>query len=211
VIHLVREAAGEPEGTLVLLHGRGVDERDLFPLLDVFDSRRRLTGITVGAPLRLPPGPGKHWYVVERVGFPDPETFQATYAELTRFLDEELALDWSRTVIGGFSMGAVMSYAVGLGPERPVPAGVLATSGFIPTVEGWEPDLESRPHLPVAIAHGSADPVISVEFARAARDRLQAPGLPVLYRESDGMGHTIDPRMVPELAEWVQARVHAPA
>lgn len=211
MIHLVREAAGEPEGTLVLLHGRGVDEGDLYPLLDVFDSQRRLTGITVGAPLRLPPGPGKHWYVVEHVGFPHPQTFRRTYAELTQFLDDELALDWSRTVIGGFSQGAVMSYAVGLGPGRPVPAGILALSGFIPTVESWEADLEGRSGLPVAIAHGSADPIISVEHARVARDRLEAAGLPVLYRESERMGHTIDPRVVPELAAWVQARVAAPA
>ena len=75
-------------------------------------------------------------------------------------------------MLGGFSMGAVMSYALGLGADRPVPGGILAFSGFIPTTEGWEPGLEQRRGLPVFIAHGSRDPVIEVEFARDAERGL---------------------------------------
>ena len=37
--HLTRPSRGEPEGLLVLFHGRGADERDLFPLLDALDPR----------------------------------------------------------------------------------------------------------------------------------------------------------------------------
>ncbi len=44
-------------------------------------------------------------------------------------------------MLGGFSMGAVMSYAMGLGAGRPAPCGILAFSGFIPTVEDWQPEL----------------------------------------------------------------------
>ena len=62
-----------------------------------------------------------------------------------------------------------MSYALGLGKGRPRPAALLALSGFIPTVDGWEPDLEP-PFPPIAIVHGTYDPVIPVEFARGARD-----------------------------------------
>ena len=207
MIHVVREAAGEAAGTLVLLHGRGADEHDLLPLLDVLDRRRRLRGITVGAPLTMAPG-GKHWYAVHRIGFPDPETFAATYAELTAFLDDELALDWSRTVVGGFSQGGVMAYALGLGTARPVPAGVLAMSSFLPRFEDglWEPDFASRPQLPVAHVHGEQDAVIGVEFGRDARDRVEAAGLPMLYREFPG-GHHVDPRLLVPLGDWVADRV----
>ena len=72
-----------------------------------------------------------------------------------------------------------MSYALGLAGERPVPAGILAFSGFIPTVEGWQPDLASRADLPVFIAHGRADPIMDVGFARRAHELLDAAGLPV--------------------------------
>lgn len=195
LVHRVRDAAGPAAGTVVLLHGRGADEHDLFGLFDVLDPDKRLTGITVGAPLRLPPG-GKHWYVVPRVGFPEPQTFGHSYAALATLLDDELGLDWSRTVVGGFSQGTVMSYALGLGAGRPRPAGILAQSGFIPTVDGWEADLESRRGMPVRITHGTLDPVISVDFARDARDRLTKAGLAVAYEET-AMAHTIDPRTLP--------------
>ena len=117
LVHRVREPAGEPEGALILNHGRGADENDLFGLLDQLDPERRLLGVTTGAPLTgIPPG-GRHWYLVPRVGYPDPVTFAGSYAQLTEFLDgllDERGIGWDRTVIGGFSMGAVMSYAVGL-------------------------------------------------------------------------------------------------
>jgi phospholipase/carboxylesterase len=208
LVHVVRESAGEPAGALVLLHGRGADEHDLAPVLDVLDPDRRLAGLTPGAPLPGPGG-GRWWYQVPRVGFPDPATFHATYAQLTSFLDDWLkgrGIPWERTIIGGFSMGCVMSYAVGLGPSRPSPAGILAMSGFIPTVERWEAELDSRAGLPVFITHGARDPVISVEFARDARERLEAAGVGVEYHEHGG-GHHIDPRIAPLMAGWARARM----
>jgi phospholipase/carboxylesterase len=192
---LERPAAGEPAGALVLLHGRGADEHDLLPLLDALDPERRLHGYTPRAPLSLPPG-GAHWYAVPRVGYPDPETFRVGYGELTGWFDA-LPFSADRIVLGGFSQGAVMSYALGLGKGRPRTAALLAMSGFIPTVEGWEPDL-SPPFPPIAIMHGTHDPVISVEFARQARATLEAAGAEVLYRESP-IEHWIDPAWIAEL------------
>jgi phospholipase/carboxylesterase len=205
---LYRPAAGEPEGALVLLHGRGADERDLFPLLDMLDPERRLLGATARGPLSLPPG-GAHWYVVRRVGYPDTETFNSTYSELAGWLDELLAehgIPPERTVLGGFSQGSVMAYALGLGPERPRPAGILALSGFLPRVEGFELDLAKAAALPVAIGHGTHDPVIAVEFGREARDRLMEAGARVTYRESP-MPHTIDPAFLSELPAWLREAV----
>jgi phospholipase/carboxylesterase len=207
LVQLVRESAGEPAGALVLLHGRGTDEHDLEPVLDALDPERRLVGLTPGAPLPGPGG-GRWWYRVPRVGYPDPQTFHATYEQLTGFLDgwlQERGIDWSHTVIGGFSMGCVMSYATALGPARPSPAGILAMSGFIPAVEGWEPELEPRRDLPVFITHGVRDPVISVEFARDARERLETAGLAVEYHEHGG-GHHLDPRTLPLMTDWIAQR-----
>ena len=103
-------------------------------------------------------------------------------------------------------MGAVMSYATGLGPDRPTPAGIMALSGFVPTVEGFELELDRARELPVAIAHGTADPVISVEFGRDARRRLEEAGAEVMYRESP-MPHTIDPAVVPGLRVWLAGAI----
>ena len=186
--HLIRDADGEPEGALILNHGRGTSEHDLFGLLDELDPERRLVGVTPGAPITgIPPG-GRHWYHVPRVGYPDPETFASSYSALCEFCDDflyERGLGWDRAVVGGFSMGAVMSYAVALGEGRPSPAGIIALSGFIPTVEGWEPRLEDRAGLPVFIHHGRNDPIISVDFGRDAARLLQSAGLDVDYLETD--------------------------
>jgi len=205
----LREPAGAPAGALILNHGRGADENDLFGLLEALDPERRLLGVTTGAPwIGIPPG-GRHWYVVERVGFPHPETFGRAYEALAGRLDSLLAergIDWSRAVVGGFSQGAAMSYSLALGENRPVPAALAAMSAFIPEVAGWSPELGSRSQLPVYIHHGAADPVISVELARAARERLESGGLGVAYRETSA-GHWLPPEIVEELREFVGAAV----
>jgi phospholipase/carboxylesterase len=202
-----RPADGEPQGLLVLHHGRGADDRDLLPLGDVLDSERRLHVVAPRAPLTLPGLPGYHWYVVPRVGYPDPETFHASYRQLAEFHDEHwgrTGIGPERTVLGGFSMGSVTSYALGLGADRPAPAGILAFSGFVPVVDGWEPDLAGRPGLRVFTAHGRGDPIISVDFGRRARDLLQAGGLELEYHESDA-GHTIEPAHVPAAVAWLRS------
>lgn len=203
----VRPAAGEPEGALVLLHGRGADELDLFPLLDLFDPARRFVAATPRAPLALPPG-GWHWYEFMQVGRPEPSTFYAVYPRVTAWLDEFLAthgVPSERLVLGGFSQGGVMTYALGLGEGRPRPAALIALSSFVPTVEGFELDL-TPPLPPVAMGHGTLDPVIPVEFGRAARVLLEEAGADVLYREYP-LPHTIDPAFARELREWIDGHV----
>jgi phospholipase/carboxylesterase len=205
--HLVRPAAGEPEGALILMHGRGTSEHDLHPLLDILDPKRRLVGYAPGGPLSLPPG-GRHWYVVPRVGYPDPDSFFASLGRLEEFVDAT-GLPPDKIVLGGFSQGTAMAYALGLSAGRPRPAGIIALSGFIPAVPGWEADLPSRAGMPVAIGHGTRDPIIPVEFARDARDRLQAAGLDVTYHESP-IPHTIDPRFLATLPDLVGRATGAP-
>lgn len=197
---LVRPAAGEPEGALVLLHGRGADEHDLFPLLDALDPERRLAGYTPRGPLALPPG-GAHWYRLGGIPTPDPATFFPTFELAAGWLDA-LPFPPERIVLGGFSQGAVMSWALGLGAGRPRPAAIVALSGFIPEVEGFALDLAGLDGYRVAIGHGSLDPVIAAEWSRAARAALEAAGADVTYRESP-LPHTIDPRFLPELRAFI--------
>jgi phospholipase/carboxylesterase len=96
-----------------------------------------------------------------------------------------------------------MSYALALGGDRPAPAGVLAFSGFIPTVDGWRAQLDDRSGVRAFIAHGRNDPVIDVEFARSAREQMLAGGLDVDYHEFAG-GHEIDPSHIPAATAWLR-------
>jgi len=148
--------------------------------------------------------------VLGELGYPPPETFLPSYTQASSLL-EKLALETGippeRTVLGGFSQGAMMSYALGLGADRPRPAGIVALSGFVPTVEGFELDLE-RPLPPIAIGHGTFDPVIGVEWGRRAKDLLEGAGADVLYRESP-LPHTVDPTFLQALQPWVRSAVPA--
>ena len=188
----------------MLLHGRATDEHDLVTLLDELDPNRRLIGVTPRGPLSLPPG-GAHWYKVRSVGFPGAETFLPTYERLTGWFDtlpDALDVPLERTVLGGFSQGAVMAYALGLGEGRPRPAALIALSGFIPTVDGFALGLDDVDGYPVAIGHGRFDPIIEARFGRDARDRLEDAGADVLFRESP-VAHTLDEDFLPDLKEFV--------
>jgi phospholipase/carboxylesterase len=194
-------ATGEAEAALVLFHGRGADENDLFPLLDALDPERRLHGYTPRGPLALPPG-GAHWYALGGIPTPDPSTFWPTFERASAWLD---SLPYERVVLGGFSQGAVMSYALGLARGRPRPAAILAFSGFVPSVDGLELDLGPEPPLPpVAIGHGSYDPIIPVEFGRRARGLLVDAGAGVLYREYP-LPHAIEPGFLEDVQLWLRS------
>lgn len=209
----VREPDGDPEGALVLNHGRGADENDLYPLLDELDPERRLLAVTTGAPLRgVPPG-GRHWYVVERIGYPHRETFAYSLGILAAKVDgllEQHGVGHDRTVYGGFSQGTVMSWVLALDRTRPKPAGVIALSGFIPVVEGFDPDPFSRKDMRAYIHHGANDPVIVADFGRDAARQLREAGIDVTYEETDA-GHWLPPEIVPRLRDFVAEVVPSPA
>jgi phospholipase/carboxylesterase len=209
LVTVERPAAGDPDGLLVLHHGRGTDEGDLIGLADALDPARRLRVVSARGPLRVPGWPGHHWYLVSKVGYPDRASFDAARAALAELHDElweEGDVGPGRTVLAGFSMGAVMSHAMGWSGGRPAVAGVLAFSGFVPTVAGWRPSLGDRTGTRAFLAHGTLDPVIEVGFGRAARDLLVAGGIDVTYRESEVV-HTIDPATIPLAAEWLATTV----
>jgi phospholipase/carboxylesterase len=136
--------------------------------------------------------------------------FMSSFHAASEFLDglaAETAIPPDRTVLGGFSQGSVMSYALALAAGRPRPAGLIALSGFLPTVEGLEYDLEP-PFPPIAIGHGTLDPVIGVEWGRRAKELLEDAGAEVLYREYP-LPHTVDPSFLAELRPWLERAVPA--
>jgi phospholipase/carboxylesterase len=200
----IRPAAGDAEGALVLLHGRGADENDLYPLLDVLDPERRLLGVTPRAPLALPPG-GRHWYHLAGIPTPHPETFHAAIPLLDALL-ADLPVPFERVILGGFSQGTVITWALTLGPDRPPPAAVIALSGFLPRIDDWPLDPSRLAGVPVAIAHGTLDPVIPVEFGHEARAALEGGGARVTWSESP-VPHTVDPEWIPALRRLVASAV----
>ena len=201
--HRLRPAARDAEGALVLLRARRGRER---PVPADRPSRSRGDAARRGAPWTAFASARRRALVaVREIGYPDPDSFLRTYDLVARWLDafaDESGIPPERTVLGGFSQGAVMTYSLGLGAGRPHPAALVCLSGFMPTVPGFSLDLEP-PLPPVAIGHGAFDPVIAVEWSRQARETLTAAGADVLYREAP-VPHTIDPSFLRELRPWLR-------
>jgi phospholipase/carboxylesterase len=204
-----RAAAGEPAGLLVLHHGRGADENDLLPLAEALDPKRRLQVALPRGPVPAEGGNGWRWYEVPEPGKPDLDSFRQgcrLLADLHDELWQRTGVPPERTVLGGFSMGSAMSYALGLAADRPAPAGILAFSGFLPRFADWQPQGEGQPL--VFISHGARDQVIDVAHGREAAERLRQAGLEVEYHESQA-AHHIDPRTIPEAAAWLAGALPA--
>jgi phospholipase/carboxylesterase len=203
--HAMRPPAGDPAGAIILLHGPGATEHDPLALLEVLDPKKRLGAVCPRGTMNVPGAIGYQWYIDREPGYPQRDTFEQTYMVLSEWLDvfaEQSGIPPERTVLGGFSQGAAMAWALAIGQGRPKPGGLIAISGFIPRVSDFEPDDANLAGLPVAICHGENDPKVPVSHARTARDRAQAAGADVFYRESD-VPHIMDPRVIPDVASWL--------
>lgn len=207
----LRLPKGPPQGALVLLHGFGTDENDLFDLGDLLDLHRQLLVATPRGPLSM--GWGAAWYPTIPASESDPqapgEPFSAALQALQAWLGELLAqhgLQHRHAVLGGFSQGSVMALAVALSPAAPALGGVLAFSAWLPKAAGYTPDLSRAGGLPVFYSHGTLDNRMPVRWARAARLALETAGAALSYHEFAG-GHTIDDQELARAQRWLQRRL----
>jgi phospholipase/carboxylesterase len=196
-------AGSGPHPGLLLLHGRGADERDLLPLGPEIDSRL----FTVAARGPLPfVNNGYAWYGLAPggVGYPELASLSTSLALLDEFLDEIVSsypIDPKRLYIAGFSMGGAMAAALALlHPERI--SGAMILSSYLPLHADLPYHLEQANGHPFFQAHGEYDPVIPVSFARETRDFLLTTPVTLTYREYP-MAHQISGAELSDLQTWL--------
>lgn len=208
LIHRVRPASvgTAPYPALLLLHGLGSNEDDLFMLASQIDPR--FTAISARAPQPYQWG-GYMWWNIdqESAGLGGPG-IEASIGLLDRFLTEVIAaydLDPARIYAGGFSQGAAMAGAYALlNPDRV--AGAIMASGFLPPdSDGRYRTAEAAGH-PFFQAHGTADPVVSITYARMTRDFLETTPVDLTYREYP-MGHEVSLDEMLDLQRWLDGVV----
>jgi phospholipase/carboxylesterase len=200
---------GRPPPLLVLLHGIGADENDLFPLAQRLDPR--FTVVSLRAPHRY--HQGWAWFHIDfqpgGTVVPDVAQARATLADLLRWLQAEpgrLGTDPRCTFLLGFSQGAMMSLGV-LRSEPERLAGVVALSGR-PSEELFEPRAarEAIAAVPLLVAHGTLDDVLPIAQGRSTRDAFASLSRDFTYREFP-IGHAISEEEMALVAAWLSARL----
>jgi phospholipase/carboxylesterase len=209
LLHTAHVPAGEgPFPTILALHGWGASAHDLLGLAPVLHGGQALVLCPQG-PLALQVAPGMlgyGWFPIDTGRPPDAGAFAKGADAVRAFLDaaiERYPVDRRKLVLLGFSQGGVLAYDLALRePERF--AGLVALSSWLPDAlaEGATRQ-PAHARLPTLVVHGTRDPLIPVDRARASRDRLLALGVPTTYREYE-MEHEIRPEALRAVVEWLE-------
>ena len=208
--------------TVVLMHGFGAPGDDLVPLAQYIAAPARF--VFPAAPLALGGmyGPGRAWWPLDLVkleaelrsgGLRDrrsevPEGMPAVREQISRLLDElpkQLGTDPARTVLGGFSQGAMLAVDVALHREV-APTAVVALSATLLAEAEWLPRMARLAGVPVFQSHGRHDPLLPFAISEALRDHLRTAGAKLEWHEFAG-GHEIPPRVLEALGAFLTARV----
>ena len=210
--HLVRPSSITTGNapTLIMLHGYGSDENDLFSFAS--ELPEELLIISARAPYNLNPQ-GHAWYAItfdsDQGKFSDDEQAKESREAISNFIDEVIAnypVDKENISLLGFSQGTILSYAVALSEPSKF-KNIIALSGYINTgiiTPGF--DKNDFSNLSIYASHGSQDQVIPVSWARKAPELLKDLGIDHTYSEFP-VGHGVAPQNFMELKKWLKDRL----
>lgn len=223
------DGAGGGDGpVVVLLHGFGAPGDDLVPLGAALGLPRDVRFVFPAAPLSFSMGFGESraWWMIDMerlqrammlgqardLSGEDPEGLAPARERLVALLDDAerlLGAAPERTVLGGFSQGAMLSCDVALRTGRPL-AGLVLLSGTLLAASAWQPRMAARAGLRVFMSHGRQDPLLPFSGSARLRDLLVEAGLGVEFVEFRG-GHEIPGGVLARLQAFLRGLVAAPA
>lgn len=195
---------------VVLLHGRGSDERDLPPVGEAIAPGATI--VTPRAPFPGAPwgyGGGWAWYRYLGGTTPEPESFVAGQEALAAFLDDlptRLGRPVPTLVLGGFSQGGTSSLAFALRHPGRV-QGVVVFSGFLADHPSVVASPETLRGTPIWWGHGTADGAIPFEHAEAGWAALRAAGADLTATPYPGLGHSIVQQELLSAKAWLRSTV----
>jgi len=191
--------------TILALHGRGSNERDLIGLASYLPSD--LLWVSPRGPFPL--GPDSYeWFQLVQIGKPEPERLANAVETLDQFIDEIIGsypVDEDQLYLLGFSQGTVVSLSYTVSHAQKI-AGVIAQSGYLPHESGLKFDDAVVKGKPFMLTHGIQDPMLPVDWARRSRDTLQKLGADVEYDEFN-MGHNVTAESLDVIAAWLEKQL----
>lgn len=210
--YLVREPkiASENPPLLIMLHGVGSNEQDLFSFAPQIDDRF----LVVSARGPITQGPGSYkWYDVDfssgkpAINAEQAEKSRQTLLEFIGQLAEKHQFDSTRVFFCGFSQGAIMSFSVGLTRPDKV-RGIAAFSGRV--LKEVQPLIAAKDqfgNFSAFVSHGTSDGTLPVAYARESKQLLDTLGIKTAYHEYSGVGHTITRENLSDFLEWLAGRI----
>jgi phospholipase/carboxylesterase len=190
---------------LLLLHGIGSNEADLFGLAPYLDVRFQV--VSARAPIVM--GPGAYgWFNIEltaRGMVADIEQAKESLQILPGFIDELIEtyrLDATSVYLMGFSQGAMMTLAHAINHPRKIGGAVVMSGRYPSHVLEEEPDKEALQAKPFLVTHGLYDPVLPIEEGRLVRENLEALPVKLTYNEYP-MGHEVSMESLRDVSAWL--------
>lgn len=212
----------EPDASVVLLHGLGADGHDFEPIVPELElGSASVRFVFPHAPIRPVTVNGgmamRAWYDIvslDRHGPQDERGIRQSSEGMRALIEREhdRGIDYSRIVAAGFSQGGAIALHTALRfPHRL--AGVMGLSTWLPLAATLETEVLVNRHfppaeLPVFLAHGSADPVIQVEFGRHSAEAIANAGFDVEWHEYP-MQHAVCPAEIRAMRSWLLAVLQA--
>jgi len=194
---------------LLLLHGYGSNEEDLFSFATELPEEYYV--VSARAPYNMQYG-SYAWYAInfdaDENKFSDNEQAKTSRDLIAHFIDELLLnypIDSANVTLIGFSQGTILSYAVALSHPEKVQR-VVAMSGYI-NPEILEENYLRNPfaNLKIFASHGTVDQVIPVEWGRKAKPFLENLGIKTTYKEYP-IGHGVSPQVFSDFKNWLSEK-----
>ena len=207
LVHLVRQPLierGNPP-LLLLLHGIGSNEHDLYGLTPFLDKRFLIISVRAPNPL----GPGSYaWFEADftpQGPVINPEQAKASLKTLITFLKEAITAygaDPKQVYLMGFSQGAIMSASVALTQPELVAGAVLMSGRILPEIRPLIASSEELSDFPFLVVHGTADMVLPIAHGHTSRELLSSLSVDLTYHEYP-MGHEVNQESLSDVTAWL--------
>jgi len=207
------QSGSDPGASVIVMHGLGADGNDFVPVCEALD-------LSAAGPVRfvLPHAPVRPvtinggyrmraWYDILNLGADrreDEDGLRESQAIVESLIRNEMArgIDASRIVLMGFSQGCAMALMAGLRFDERL-AGIAGLSGYLPLADSLPEECsEASAGLPIFLAHGTHDPIVTIDRAHATREILRALDHPVEWHEYP-MEHEVCAEEVGDLNHWL--------
>jgi phospholipase/carboxylesterase len=208
------ETAPKPQSAIIFMHGLGADAHDFEPVVPEFaqvigSATRFVFPNAPVRPITINNGyPMRAWFDIggfNAIVQPDEKGIRASAQQIQALIkrENERGIATNRIVLAGFSQGGAMSVFTGVRhPERL--AGIMSLSGFAPLADTIDAERTSaNQDTPIFLAHGTQDPIVSIQLGYETRRMLESRGYSVEWHEYP-MPHTVSMEELQAIAHWLR-------